>query len=269
MRLCSLASGSSGNCTFIGSSHANILVDAGISGKRIEYGLNCIEIKPADLEGILITHEHSDHIQGIGVLARRYHTPIYGTRETLQAISRMKSMGEIPAELFRPVLPDEGFYINDIYVEPFHTSHDAVNPVCYTFASEGHKVGMATDLGVYNDYIISKLADSEILLLEANHDENMLLAGAYPYHLKQRILGDRGHLSNENSARLIGSILHEKVRYITLAHLSKENNFEDLAYETVRLELNNVIQKNAFSLKVDRLLSVAKRDLPSEMLCTG
>lgn len=269
MKLCSLASGSSGNCTYIGSNHANILIDAGISGKRIEYGLNCIDIKPADLEGILITHEHSDHIQGIGVLARRYHTPIYGTKETLQAISGMKSMGAIPAELFRPVLPDEGFYINDIFVEPFQISHDAVNPVCYTFSAEGHKIGMATDLGVYNDYILSKLADSEILLMEANHDENMLLAGAYPYHLKQRILGERGHLSNENSARLLGSILHEKLRYITLAHLSKENNFEDLAYETVRIELNRVIAKNALALKADTVLSVARRDIPSEMLFTG
>lgn len=268
MKLCSLASGSSGNCTFVGSSHANILVDAGVSGKKIEYGLSCIDVKPADLEGILITHEHSDHIQGIGVLARRYHTPIYGTKETLQAISRMKNMGDIPSELFRPVLPDEGFYISDILVEPFSTSHDAVNPVCYTFTSEGHKIGMATDLGVYDDYIISKLSGSEILLMEANHDENMLLAGAYPYYLKQRILGERGHLSNENSGRLIGRILHDKICHITLAHLSKENNFEDLAYETVRLELNKVISDNAYSLKTDSLLSVAKREVPSEMLCT-
>lgn len=269
MKLCSLSSGSSGNCTYVGSGHANILVDAGISGKRIEYGLNCIEIKPADLEGILVTHEHSDHIQGIGVMARRYHTPIYGTKETLQAICRIKSIGEIPAELLRPVLPDEGFYINDIYVEPFATSHDAVNPVCYTFTSEGHKIGMATDLGVYDDYIISRLSGSEILLMEANHDENMLLAGAYPYHLKQRILGNRGHLSNENSGRLLARILHEKIKYITLAHLSKENNFEDLAYETVRIEINKAIADTALTLKTDSLLSVAKRDIPSEVLCTG
>lgn len=264
MELCSIASGSSGNCTFIGSEHTKLLVDAGTSGKKIEYGLNSIDTKPEDIQGILITHEHSDHIMGLGVLARRYHIPIFGTAETLCAILRMKNVGRIPQELLHYVTPDTGFFINDIKVEPFSTSHDASNPVCYTFEAGGHKIGMATDLGTYDDYIVGKLEGSEILLMEANHDENMLLVGGYPYYLKQRILGDRGHLSNENSAKLLCRLFHDKLKCITLAHLSKENNFEELAYETVRIELNRCTQDR----NTQKILSVAKRDMPSEILST-
>jgi phosphoribosyl 1,2-cyclic phosphodiesterase len=264
MDLCSIASGSSGNCTFVGSEHTKLLVDAGVSGKKIENGLNCIEVSPEDIQGILITHEHADHIQGLGVLARRYHTHIYGTAETINSILKMNSIGRISEELLHYVVPDQSFQINDITVEPFSTSHDASNPVCYTFASNGHKIGMATDLGKYDDYIISKLAGSEILFLEANHDVNMLMVGGYPYYLKQRILGDRGHLSNENSARLLCRLIHEKLRYITLAHLSKENNYEELAYETVKVELNQFMDDRTS----DAVLSVAKRDMVSEMLST-
>jgi phosphoribosyl 1,2-cyclic phosphodiesterase len=265
MDLCSIASGSSGNCIFVGSEHTKLLVDAGISGKKIENGLSSIDVCPSDLQGILITHEHADHIQGLGVLARRYNTPIYGTAETINSIIKMKSIGRISEELLHYVVPDKAFQINDITVEPFSTSHDASNPVCYTFQADGHKIGMATDLGKYDDYIISKLMDSEILLLEANHDVNMLMVGGYPYYLKQRILGDRGHLSNENSAKLICKLFHEKLKYITLAHLSKENNYEELAYETVRVELNQLME-DQYS---EQLLSVAKRDMPSEMLSTS
>lgn len=262
MNLCSIASGSSGNCTFVGSTQTKLLVDAGISGKRIENGLSSIEVSPQDIQGVLITHEHADHIQGVGVLARRYHTPIYGTAETINSILKINSIGRIPEELLHYVIPDQAFQINDITVEPFSTSHDASNPVCYTFQADGHKIGMATDLGKYDDYIIAKLAGAEILLLEANHDVNMLMVGGYPYYLKQRILGDRGHLSNENSARLICKLFHEKLKHITLAHLSQENNYEELAYETVRIELSNLVDDRSS----EALLSVARRDTVSDML---
>ncbi len=262
MNLCSIASGSSGNCTFVGSTQTKLLVDAGISGKRIENGLNSIEVSPQDIQGVLITHEHADHIQGVGVLARRYNTPIYGTAETINSILKINSIGRIPEELLHYVIPDQAFQINDITVEPFSTSHDASNPVCYTFQADGHKIGMATDLGKYDDYIIEKLAGAEILLLEANHDVNMLMVGGYPYYLKQRILGDRGHLSNENSARLICKLFHEKLKHITLAHLSQENNYEELAYETVRIELNSLVDDRSS----EAILSVARRDTASDML---
>lgn len=261
MKLCSIASGSSGNCIYVGSNNTNLLVDAGVSAKRIEYGLSDIDIIPDTIQGILITHEHSDHISGLGILARKYHIPIYATYETVRALQQIKSLGDVPHELYNYVKPNETFFINDICVEPFSTSHDASNPVCYTMQSEGHKIGVATDLGKYDDYIVAKLEGSEILLIEANHDVNMLMVGKYPYYLKQRILGDRGHLSNDTSADLISKLLHPGLQYIALAHLSKENNYEELAYETVCCELMN--RGSDFQAK---RLSVAHRDQPSQMV---
>jgi len=261
MKLCSIASGSSGNCIYIGSNDTNLLVDAGVSAKRIECGLSEIDIRPDTLQGILITHEHSDHISGLGILARKYHIPIYGTYETLKAIQKVKSLGAVPEELYHSILPDKSFYINDICVEPFSTSHDASNPVCYTMQAEGHKVGVATDLGTYDDYIVSKLEGSDLLLLEANHDVNMLMVGKYPYYLKQRILGDRGHLSNDTSADLISKLIHPRLQYVALAHLSKENNYEELAYETVCCELMN----RGTNFPAEKIC-VAHRDKPSEMV---
>lgn len=261
MKLCSIASGSSGNCIYVGSNHTNLLVDVGISAKRIENGLNGIDILPDTIQGILITHEHSDHVQGLGILARKYHVPIYATYETAAAIKRIKSLGEIPEELFHFIKPDEAFCINDIAVEPFSTSHDASNPVCYSIQSEGQKVGIATDLGKYDEYILSKLEASELLFIEANHDINMLMVGKYPYHLKQRILGDRGHLSNDTSADLISKLIHPKLKHILLAHLSKENNYEELAYETVCCEL----MSRGSSFLAENI-SVAHREQPSRMV---
>ncbi|HEX3021094.1 MAG TPA: MBL fold metallo-hydrolase [Lachnospiraceae bacterium] len=262
MNLCSIASGSSGNCIYVGNGDTHILVDAGISKKRIESGLQSIDINPEMINGILITHEHSDHVSGIGVMARKYHMPIYATVETINAILHMNSVGRIPEELFRYIQPNQTFTINDVEVNPFSISHDASNPVCYTFTSNGHKVGVATDLGMYDDYIISNLSGSEILLLEANHDVNMLQVGVYPYYLKRRILGDKGHLSNENSGKLIRELWHDRLKHVFLGHLSKENNFPDLAYETVKCEVEQM--GNEFNHQVN--IQVANRDEPSEFV---
>ncbi len=259
MKICSIASGSSGNCIYVGSSQTNLLVDVGVSAKRIENGLKEIDILPDTLQGILITHEHSDHIAGLGIMARRYQIPIYTTYETAQAITKVKSIGEIPKDLFHYIRPDEVFNINDITVDPFSTSHDASNPVCYTMQADGQKIGIATDLGKFDDYIISKLDQSDVLLLEANHDINMLMVGKYPYYLKQRILGDRGHLSNDTCADLISRLVTNRLKHIILAHLSKENNYEELAYETVCCELAN----RGYNLSN---LSVAHRERISEMV---
>ncbi len=262
MKMCSIASGSSGNCIYIGSNETNLLVDAGVSGKRIEGGLLASGVDPSSLNGILITHEHTDHIQGIGVLARRYKLPVYGTVETINAMLRSNSVGRIEEGQLRFVKPDERFSIGDIVVEPFSISHDASNPVCYTFSSGGHKIGMATDLGTYDNYIVSKLCGAEVLYLEANHDVNMLMVGSYPYHLKQRIIGERGHLSNETSAKLICELLHDELRHVLLAHMSKENNYAELAYETVRCE----VEQSVTCLSKMPVITVANRDIPSEMV---
>lgn len=264
MNLCSIASGSSGNCIYIGNEHTNLLVDVGISGKRIESGLDSIEVLASELDGILITHEHSDHVSGLGVMARRYQIPIYGTVETINAILKINNIGKIPEGLFRFIEPDNPFKIKGITVSPFSISHDASNPVCYTFESDGHKVGVATDLGTYDDYIVNHLMGSEVLLLEANHDVRMLEVGAYPYYLKKRILGDRGHLSNDNSGRLLCKLLNNNLKRIFLGHLSKENNYPELAYETVRVELEKYGQK----ITDDIIISVAKRDEPSDFVTT-
>lgn len=260
MELCSIASGSSGNCIYVGNDNTKLLVDAGISCKRIEQGLSSIDVNPETLNGIFITHEHSDHIQGVGVMARRYKVPIYATAETLSAMNRMKSLGKIDPSLFHIIEPDQPVAVNDIQVNPFSIPHDAANPVAYTFESEGHKVGVATDLGNFNDYIVDNLKDSEILLLEANHDINMLQVGSYPYVLKRRILGDRGHLSNDNCGRLINRLLHHKLKYIFLGHLSKENNYPDLAFETVKYELEQ-FDSPYKQMKIE----VASREEPSAL----
>ncbi|MBE5960999.1 MAG: MBL fold metallo-hydrolase [Lachnospiraceae bacterium] len=262
MRLCSIASGSSGNCIYVGSEQTHLLVDCGISGKRIENGLAQIEVPADTLKGVLITHEHKDHIQGLGVLARRYGVPVYGTVETINAILKNGGVGRIDESLLRYVVPDQPLVIGDITVNPFSMSHDACNPVCYTFEREGKKIGMATDLGTYDDYIVSKLSGSKVLYLEANHDVNMLMVGGYPYYLKQRIVGDKGHLSNERSAELICKLLHEDLKNIILAHLSKENNYAELAYETVRVEVENHLKGCSYKPEI----VVANRDIPSKMV---
>lgn len=262
MKLCSIFSGSSGNCIYVGSEHANILVDAGSSGKKIETGLASIQVDPKKIDGIFITHEHSDHIKGVGIMARRHQIPIYGTVETIHAMLHTKNVGKIPEELIHTIEPDQTISLKDMEINPFSISHDAANPVSYTFSSGGHKVGIATDLGTYDDYIIEHLKESEILLLEANHDIHMLQVGPYPYILKKRILGDKGHLSNDNSGKLICSLLHSKMKHIFLGHLSHENNYPDLAFETVKYELSQCDSP----YKNNCTLNVAKRDEPSMMV---
>ena len=238
MRLCSIASGSSGNCIYVGSDHTHLMVDAGISGKRIEQGLNSLELSAKDMDGILITHEHVDHVKGLGVMARKYALPIYATKGTLDEIRRMGSLGVIPDELYREIHPDEPFAVGDLTVKPMHISHDAADPVAYRVEGEGKSAGIVTDLGKYDDYIVDKIQGLDVLLLEANHDIHMLEVGSYPYPLKRRIRGDRGHLSNELSGKLLCRVLHDRMKAVFLGHLSKENNYEELAYETVRLEIN-------------------------------
>ncbi len=263
MRLCSIASGSSGNCIYIGSQTTHLLIDAGISGKRIESGLNDLGLTGRDIDGILVTHEHADHINGLGVLARKYGIPIYATAATIRALKEIGSLGKIDAENFNEVREDTKFIIKDLTVNPMRISHDAAQPVAYRVAYGSKKVGICTDIGVFNDYTVESLRGMDALLLEANHDVNMLQVGPYPYYLKQRILGDRGHLSNENSGRLLSRLLHDGLQTIMLGHLSKENNLPELAYETVRMEID--LGDNPYRSE-DFRLSVAKRSEPSPVI---
>lgn len=263
MELCSIASGSSGNCICVGSDDCHVLIDAGISGKRIENGLNSIDLKTADMQGILITHEHIDHIAGLGVIARRYGIPMYATGETVDAILHTKTVGKIDEALFQVIEPEREFTIGDLTVEPVSISHDAADPVAYKIRKQEKNVAVMTDLGTYDDHIVEKLQNVDVLLLEANHDVRMLQAGAYPYPLKQRILGDKGHLSNERSGQLLGKVLHDHLKHIVLGHLSKENNYPELAYETVRLEVE--LGDNPYKGD-DFPMFVAKRDEVSQKI---
>lgn len=263
MRLVSIASGSSGNCIYVGSDHTHILVDAGISNKRIEQGLNDIGLKGSELNGIVITHEHSDHTKGLGVLARKHGVPIYSTRETLGEIQGMKYLGEYPSELLRPIRPDVDFQIGDLEFKPFSIDHDAVNPVAYRIQYGKKSVAVATDLGHFDQYIVEHLQGLDAILLESNHDVKMLETGPYPYYLKRRILGEHGHLSNENAGRLLNYILHGNLKNILLGHLSKENNYEALAFETVRLEID---QGGHGYKAADFSIAVAKRDMMSDII---
>lgn len=260
MRLCSIASGSSGNCIYVGSDATHLLVDVGISGKRAESGLNYLGLSGRDIDGILVTHEHADHISGLGIMARKYGIPIYATKGTIEAILQSGNVGEIDGELFHEVRADEKLTIKDLTINPMHISHDAAQPVAYRVSYGRKKVAICTDLGHFTDYTVDCLRGMDALLLEANHDVNMLQVGSYPYYLKQRILSDKGHLSNENSGRLLSRILHDGIQAILLGHLSRENNLPELAYEAVRMEItlgDNPYNANDFPLQV------AKRSEPT------
>ena len=263
MDFCSIASGSSGNCIFVGTDHTGVLIDAGISGKKVVAGLEKIDRKPEELDAILITHEHSDHIRGLGVLARKYGIPIYSTAGTREAMLTQNMLGKVDESLFTGIQADEAFSIGDLSVLPFHVSHDAAEPVAYRFSQGDKSVAVATDLGFYDNYIVDHLKNLDAVLLESNHDINMLQVGAYPYYLKQRILGRRGHLSNENAGRLLGEILSSKMKSVMLGHLSKENNYEALALATVCAEIT--LGENPYKAD-DFPIQIAKRDEPSVLI---
>lgn len=262
MEMFSIASGSSGNSIFVGDDSTRLLIDAGISGKRIEEGVNTYGYTTADFDGVLVTHEHGDHICGLGVIARKYGLPIYATKGTIEAIKNNAAVGKIDAGLFREIQSKEEFCVGSLCISPIPVSHDAAEPVSYVVSDGIGKVGVLTDLGTYDEYIIKAVQNLDVLLLEANHDINMLQVGSYPYALKQRILGVRGHLSNERSGQLLGQILHDKMKHIFLGHLSKENNYPELAYETVRLEItmgDNPYRGGDFPIEVAARDSVSSR----------
>ena len=263
LELCSIASGSSGNCICVGSDSHHILIDAGISGKRIENGLNSIDLQSQEMEGILITHEHIDHIAGLGVMARRYGIPMYATEGTIEAIKRVSSVGKIDESLFHVIRPQEKFEIGDLHILPISISHDAADPVAYRINCKDRTFAVVTDLGTYTEEITAQLQGLDALLLEANHDIHMLETGIYPYPLKQRIMGDKGHLSNQRSGQLLGELLHDHFGTVLLGHLSKENNYEELAYEAVRLEVT--MGDNPYKAD-DFPIYVAKRDAVSQVI---
>ena len=262
MRFVSIASGSSGNCIYLGEEDGGILIDAGISRKRIVTGLERKGLSLDDIKAIFITHEHSDHISGLGPVLRKNPIPVYATADTVSAIWEKTNMNNISPELFHSIRPEEEIEAGEMLVRPFSISHDAVDPVCYTVEKQGKRAAVATDMGCFDDTIIRVLGQCDSVLIEANHDINMLQVGPYPYSLKMRILGNKGHLSNTSCADLIKEILHKDLKHLVLGHLSRENNFPQLAYRTVLDEL----EKTETWGTLDTRLMVASRDEPTELL---
>ncbi|MFZ7102877.1 MAG: MBL fold metallo-hydrolase [Peptococcaceae bacterium] len=231
MKICSLASGSSGNCYYIGTGETNILIDAGISGKRIVAGLENLGVRGTELDGIFVTHEHSDHIQSLGVLARKFNTPLYATGGTWKGMTG--KLGKVEADLCQTLHSKGSLEIGDINLEWFATSHDANEPVGYLVENENKFVGLATDTGILNKEMINALVNIDMLILEANHDEEMLFNGRYPQYLKKRIGSSLGHLSNVSAGQALVELAGERTKAVFLAHLSQENNRPGLALKTI------------------------------------
>lgn len=258
MIFCSLYSGSSGNSMFIASDKAKILIDAGLPGKKIDTALQEINQNPTEIDGIFITHEHSDHIKGVGVLSRKYNIPIYANADTWSAMESI--IGKINEHNIKVIDKRSITEIGDLNIKAFNIPHDAAGPVGYTVRDKRKSISVATDFGTFTKEIYDNIKDSEVILLESNHDVNMLKFGPYPYILKRRILSEIGHLSNDDC----GSAIVELVKFdankkIILGHLSNTNNQPDLAYQTVL----NVLNENGVRQEKDIMLTMANRHNPS------
>ena len=261
MKFCSLYSGSSGNSIFIASDNAKVLIDAGLAGKKIDEALKHIGEEASSIDGIFITHEHIDHIKGVGVLSRKYDIPIYANDNTWAVME--KNIGKIKEHNIRIMDRRSSIAIKDLEIRSFNIPHDAIAPVGYTVSSGGKNASVVTDFGVFTEEIRDNIIDSDIILLESNHDVNMLRMGPYPYKLKLRVLGENGHLSNEDCGSAIVSLLkNDKKKQIVLGHLSGTNNHPDLAYQTVV----DVLSANGIRPGDDVILQLASRHNPSEII---
>jgi len=258
LKCCSLYSGSSGNSFFVKSDCANLLIDAGVSCKKIETSIKSLGIELSDIDGILVTHEHIDHTKSLGMLASKYNIPIYINHKTWDALPKVKE--KVSEEKVCFFDNDKSFEINDLKILPFSTPHDAADPCGFNIFKDNKKISIATDLGHVSNKIIKNLENSSLLMLEANYDPNILKYSSYPRMLKERIAGPNGHLENCTCGKLIAHLANTGLKNALLIHLSKENNFPELAYKTVSEELQKQnILENAISLEV------APRDNPSSL----
>ena len=229
LSVCMLASGSKGNAIFISSGDTSLLVDAGLSGIEIERRLRSRGFDPKYIDAILVSHEHHDHIQSVGVLSRRYKLPVYINSKTQKTAA--PQLGNLYD--FKNFECGSMFTIKDLSIHPFSISHDAVDPCGFTFNQNGTKIGIATDLGIATSMVKEHLKGCALLILEANHDEHMLINGPYPWPVKQRIKSRTGHLSNAASKILLNELQHDDLKHVMLAHLSETNNTPQKAVNEV------------------------------------
>ena len=255
MYFCPLYSGSSGNALFCQYGETRLLIDAGKSGKTIEDALTSIGTDIRSISGVLITHEHSDHISGAGVLARKYHLPLYATRETWWAMK--DKIGKIPPDTVREIEAGKDFWLGDIGVVPFSIPHDAADPVGFRLYGGNLSISTATDLGVFSENVYDYIAGSTLVLLESNHDPDMLKANPhYNAALKARILGDHGHLSNEACSSALLRLINAGTGNVILGHLSGENNTPTLA----RKVSSDALAREGIRPGEDIRMEVALRD---------
>lgn len=253
IRLCSLSSGSSGNCIFVGNDEGGVLVDCGISGREILNNLKNIGICTSMVKAVVVTHEHSDHIRSVGIISRKLGVPIYANVNTWNGMASL--IGEVKPENIREFAVGEEFEIAGMGIKTFSIPHDAADPVGFCFYEGSRKVSIATDLGYFSDTVRESISCSDLVMLESNHDIEMLKVGKYPYFLKRRILSDKGHLSNEAAGQAVYELLQTGVREVLLGHLSKENNFPELAYQTVK----GILEQKQVKVNEDIRLELAPR----------
>lgn len=247
-----LASGSKGNSIYIGTEDTKILIDAGLSGSKIDSALNNINLSLENIDAIFVTHEHSDHIESIGVISRKYNIPIYATEGTWNSIP--ERIGKILKSNKRLVYKDEGILLNDIFIHSFQVPHDAKEPVCYSVIHNNVKICVVTDIGHITRDIIENMRHCSGLVLESNHDINMVKNSDYPQVVKERILGKYGHISNETCGKLLACIMNDKLKNVFLSHLSQDNNTPELAYLTVA----NTLDEFGIKAEKDVNLHIAK-----------
>lgn len=234
LRVTTLASGSGGNCLLVSGAGSHLLIDAGISCRRITTALTALGLELSQLDGILITHEHSDHICGLATLLKKYTTPIFASPGTARALEYRLAFHE---GQLRPVSVGEAFAVGGLTVQAFATSHDSAQSTGYCVSANGRRMALATDLGYVSDEVLNAVLGCDILVAESNHDVDWLRSGPYPPYLQERILGNRGHLCNEAGAELVTRAALSGTHTIILAHLSRENNTPARALEVSRRSL--------------------------------
>ena len=237
-----LASGSTGNALYVGTEREKLLVDAGLSGKAMEALFQQAELDINSISGILVTHEHSDHIKGLGVLARKYHLPVYANEKTWNAMEHL--IGNIPTEQKFVFSIGEVKTFGDIEVESFGVSHDAAEPMFYTFHHNGRKLALITDTGYVSDRMKGIIKGANAFVFESNHDVEMLRMGRYPWSVKRRILSDVGHVCNEDAALAMTDVITDETKHIYLAHLSLDNNMKELA----RMSVAQVLEERGLAV---------------------
>lgn len=253
-KFCSLSSGSSGNSQYIETDKMKILVDAGLSGKKTQQLLKSIDVEASDIDCILVTHEHMDHVKGAGILSRRFDIPIYANQNTWNSMKI--GLGTLKESNIKVFDTSHEFELGDIGILPFEISHDSAEAVGYSFFNRNKKITVLTDTGCISEDMKHNIMNSNLLMIESNHDPEMLKIGSYPWFLKQRVSSEFGHLSNEDAGNLIAQVIKGTNENVLLGHLSRENNFPELAYQTVV----NILKNKGIDVSKDITLDLTHKD---------